>query len=62
MERFCFNGVKPLLRNLGKSHMIVIEHEDSIDGVANLVAALHGARVGGRAPARRAAAPLRSNT
>ena len=42
VERFCVNGVKPLLRNLGKSHMIVIEHEDSVDGVANLIAALHG--------------------
>ena len=42
INRFCFNGVKPLLKQLGKSHMLVIEHEDSVEGVATLIAALHG--------------------
>jgi len=45
INRFCFNGVKPLLKQLGKSHMLVIEHEDSVEGVANLIAALHGSVV-----------------
>ena len=42
MSRLCFNGVRHYLELHGKSHMVVIEHEDSIEGVANVIAALSG--------------------
>jgi len=42
MSRLCFNGVRHYLELHGKSHMVVIEHDDSVQGVANVIAALSG--------------------